>query len=79
MPDQEQSAKPIEEWTDAELLEQYRYVEAELADERPFNRDGDNRPGDVLAEEIQRRGLTLPREPSAASPGREEEDPTYNG
>lgn len=75
MPNNDQTAKPLEEWTDAELLAQYRYVQAELADERPFNREGDNRPGDVLAEEIQRRGLPLPKGASAGSPGRDDEDP----
>ena len=66
---------PIEEWTDEELLEQYRYVEAELAQERDFNKEGDNRPGDVLVDEIRRRGLPIPKEASPASPGRESEDP----
>ena len=66
---------PIESWTDEELLAQYRYVEAELAEERPFNKQGDNRPSDVLVEEIRRRGLPVPREASAASPGRESEEP----
>lgn len=66
---------PIESWTDEELLAQYRYIAAELAEERSFNKQGDNRPGDVLAEEIRRRGLTVPQEASAASPGRESEEP----
>jgi hypothetical protein len=61
---------PIEDWTDEELLDQYRYVKAELSQERPFNKVGDNRPTDVLVAEIERRGLTLPGGSSAASPGR---------
>ena len=66
---------PIEDWTDDELLAQYRYIEAELAQEQQFNKEGDNRPSDVLIEEIRRRGLSVPRDASAASPGRESEEP----
>lgn len=63
------AARPIEEWTDQELLDQYRYVKAEFAQEPEPNRD--NRPRDVLEEEIRRRGLSVPTGASAESPGRE--------
>ena len=66
---------PIESWTDEELLDQYRYIRAELADDRQVNKDGENNPADVMADEIRRRRLPLPTDSSAASPGREGEDP----
>lgn len=62
---------PIEEWSDQELLDQYRYIAAELSQETRENRDRDNAPADVLVEEIRRRGLDVPTEPSLTIPGRE--------
>ena len=67
---------PIESWTDDEVLEQYRYIRAELAQERAVSKEGENNPAEVLADEIRRRGLALPTDSSAASPGREAEDPS---
>ncbi|HJQ96217.1 MAG TPA: hypothetical protein VJ935_11005 [Acidimicrobiia bacterium] len=52
--------RPIEELSDEELLAQLRFVEAELSQDRAFNREGDNRPRDILVEEIERRGLQIP-------------------
>jgi hypothetical protein len=64
---------PIEEWTDHELIDQYRYVQGELNDEDPKNDDGSL---DALVEEIARRGLTVLAddvEADTASAGRETE------
>jgi hypothetical protein len=69
---------PLETWTDEELLDQYRYIRAELAEDRQVNKVSDNNPAEVLADEIRRRGLQLPTHSSVASPGREaEEDAGY--
>lgn len=71
------ATRPIEEWSNEELLAQYRYVKAELSAEEPGYRDSDGAPADVIEEEIERRGLRPDREdliPDAASPGREEEN-----
>jgi hypothetical protein len=62
---------PIEDWSDHELIDQYRYVKGELADEEPESDDG---PLDALVEEIARRGLTPlgdDVEADVASAGRE--------
>jgi hypothetical protein len=68
--------RPIEEWSDEELVAEYRYIKGELADEDPGYRDSEDAPADIIEEEIQRRGLSPDREdviPDAASPGREAE------
>ena len=67
---------PMESWTDEELLDQYSYIRAELAQERPVSKESDNNPAEVLADEIRRRGLPLLTDSSAASPGREAQDPS---
>lgn len=75
-------SRPIEEWSDEELLEEFRYIKAELADEDPEYRDGDGAPADVIEDEIRRRGLEPDREdviPDAESPGREDEEPRVRG
>ena len=72
--DIEQTA-PIEEWSDEEVLSQYRYVSAEFADEEELTQAGDNGPLTVLRREIERRGLSVPKSASAASPGRETTEP----
>jgi hypothetical protein len=64
---------PIEKWSDHELIDQYRYVQGELADEDPETDDG---PLNALVEEIARRGLgfladDIEADPSSA--GRENE------
>jgi len=46
---------PIEEWTDDELIDQYRYVKAEFAGDSDYL-DGDEQVG-VLIQEIIGRGL----------------------
>ena len=76
MPSQSPPDHPIESWTDEELLEQFRYIRAELAQERQVSKESDNNPAEVLADEIRRRGLSLPTDSSAASPGREAKDPS---
>jgi len=45
---------PIEDWTDHELIDQYRYLKGDLADQGLESEDG---PLDALVEEIGRRGL----------------------
>lgn len=65
---------PIESWTDEELLDQYRYIRAELAEDRQVNKDSENNPAEVLADEIRRRRLPLPTGSSSQSPGRAGED-----
>lgn len=45
---------PIEDWADHELIDRYRYVKGDLADEDPESDEG---PLDALVEEIQRQGL----------------------
>lgn len=70
-------SRPIEEWTNEELIDQFRYVKAELADEDPEYRNSEDAPADVIEKEIKRRGLTPDREdviPDASSPGRENDE-----
>ena len=70
--------RPIEDWSDDELVAEYRYIKAELADEDPEYRDSKGAPADVIEEEMKRRSLFPDREdviPDAASPGREENEP----
>jgi hypothetical protein len=57
---------PIEDWTDHELIDQYRYVTGELDDEDPESAEG---PLDALVEEIARRGLTVLADDVEADPG----------
>ena len=67
---------PVEEWTDEELIDQYRYLEAETED-MPVS-EGDDEPIERLLAEIRRRGLESALDevdPDAASPGREDSDP----
>ena len=48
---------PIEEWTDHELIDQYRYVKAELAAEDRDHLESDDSALASLISEIIRRGL----------------------
>ena len=69
---------PIEKWADHELLDQYRYLSAELADDDPAYLRRDDSPIAAIEEEINRRGLELVADdvqPDAASAGREAEGP----
>ena len=70
-----ESPKPIEEWTDDELLAQHRFIKAELNEESTFKKTGDNRPLDVIEEEIRARGLRVPEGASLDTPGREKQAP----
>ena len=75
-------SRQIEEWSDEELLEEFRYIKAEFADEDPGYRDSDDAPAAVIEDEIKRRGLEPDREdviPNAESPGREDEEPRVRG
>lgn len=74
--------RPIEEWTDAELLDQYRFTQAEIADEDSEYLQSDDSPLAVLEAEIERRGLEAQGEavePDASSPGREARDQLAEG
>lgn len=65
---------PIELWSDHELVDQYRYLLAELDDEDAgYIRSADS-PIDVVAKEMKRRGLDTMIEEvegDASSAGRE--------
>ncbi len=68
--------RPLEEWTDAELVAQYRYVEAET--EEVLGDGRDKAPLERLSAEMRRRGIDADRDDldaDAGSPGREESDP----
>jgi len=69
---------PIEKWTDHELIDQYRYLSAELADDDPEYLRSDDSPIATIEEEINRRGLEVVAadvQPDPASAGREAEGP----
>ena len=69
---------PIEKWADHELVDQYRYLSAELADDDSEYLNSDDSPIAAIEEEIQRRGLDLLADdvrPDPASAGREDEGP----
>ena len=68
--------RTLEDWTDAELVDQFRYLEAET-EEVPGN-ERDNAPMERLRQELRRRGLESvvdEVDADAASPGRETADP----
>lgn len=70
----EDPGRPIGEWSDEELVAEFRYIKGELAAEDPGYRDRDDAPAGIIEEEMRRRGLEPDREdviPDAASPGRE--------
>ena len=48
---------PIEEWADHELIDQYRYIKAELAAEDPDSLESDDSALAALISEIIRRRL----------------------
>jgi hypothetical protein len=48
---------PIEIWSDHELVDQYRYLKAELDDEDPGYVESEDGPIDVITKEMERRGL----------------------
>jgi hypothetical protein len=52
----ETSERPIEEWSDEELLAQYRYLLSEMAD-IPDEDSDDPSPAELARHEIIRRGL----------------------
>lgn len=62
---------PLEEWSDAELLDQLRYVRAEFAD-MDTDTDEDASPEGAIAQEIRRRGLDVPEGEDLDTPGRAE-------
>ena len=69
---------PIEEWTDHELIDQYRYIKAELAAEEREYLESDDSALAALISEITRRGLddlAEAVEGDPASAGREAEGP----
>jgi hypothetical protein len=56
---------PIEDWSDHELIDQYRYVKGEFSEDDPESEEG---PLDALVEEIARRGLTVLADDVEADP-----------
>ena len=69
---------PIEKWTDHELIDHYRYLSAELADDDSEYLNSDDSPIAAIEEEIKRRGLDVLADdvqPDPASAGREAEGP----
>jgi hypothetical protein len=71
-------SRPIEEWSDEELIAEFRYMKAVLSDENSEYREEESAPAGVIEAEIERRGLAPDREdviPGASSPGREENQP----
>ena len=69
---------PIEKWTDYELIDQYRYLSAELAAIDSEYLRSDQSPIAAIEEEIKARGLEVADDvpPDPASAGRETEEPT---
>jgi hypothetical protein len=68
--------RPIEEWSDEELIAEYRHVKGELGDEDPGYRDDEDPQAHIIEQEMQRRALSPDREdviPDATSPGDEAE------
>jgi len=63
---------PIEEWTDDELIDQYRYVKAEFSGDSNYL-DGDEKVG-VLIQEIIGRGLDGLAEAVEDEPDRSERE-----
>jgi hypothetical protein len=69
---------PIEKWTDHELIDQYRYISAELADDDSEYVKSDDGPIAAIEEEINRRGLDVLADeiqPDPSSAGREADGP----
>ena len=76
-PQHEVPGHPIEEWTDEELIDHYRYLLAETAD-LPDGGSLEESPVDIAKAEIMRRGLEEDvdeTDADASSPGREALDP----
>ncbi|MGH3668133.1 MAG: hypothetical protein ACRDU7_07580 [Acidimicrobiia bacterium] len=71
-PTDRDGSRPIEKWSDEELVAEYRYIKGELADSD--YRDSDDAPARAVEGEMKSRGLTPDREdviPDAGSPRRE--------
>ncbi|HEU4917627.1 MAG TPA: hypothetical protein VFV13_13795 [Acidimicrobiia bacterium] len=65
--------RPIEEWTDDEVVAEYRHIKGELADEDPDHRHEEDAPAEIIEAEMKRRALSPDREnliPDAAGPDR---------
>jgi hypothetical protein len=65
--------RPIEEWSDEELIAEYRHIKGELTGEDPGYGADDGPLAAIVEEELERRALSPDREdviPDAASPGR---------
>ena len=70
---------PIEKWTDHELVDQYRFLTAELAADDSQYLKSDDSPLAAIEEELRRRGLDVLAddvEPDSASAGREVDGPS---
>jgi hypothetical protein len=65
--------RPIEQWSDEELIAEYRHIKGEVAEGDPGFRDHEGPAAAIVEEEIERRALSPDREdviPDAASQGR---------
>jgi hypothetical protein len=65
--------RPLPEWTDEELVAEYRHTKDEVTQEGTQNLDRDDGSAGALEEELRRRGLEPDREdviPHAPSPDR---------
>jgi hypothetical protein len=73
--------RPIEEWSDEELIAEYRHIKGELADGDQRYRDVEGPPPAIVEEEMERRALSPDREdviPDAVSPrGQAEPSPAF--
>ena len=76
-PRHEVPGHPIEEWTDQQVIDQYRYLLAETAD-LPDGGIHEESPVDIIRAEIMRRGLedaSDETDPDGSIPGPEGFDP----
>ncbi len=57
---EQKSDRPMETWSDDQLIEEYRYLTNDLSD----SSDQDRPDVSAIAEEMQRRGLSFPAVPT---------------
>jgi hypothetical protein len=54
--------RPVEDWTDEEVIAEYRHIKGELADEDPDHRHEEDAPAEIIEAEMRRRSLSPDRE-----------------
>jgi hypothetical protein len=72
----------MSEWTDAELVAEYRHTKDEVTDEGTQNPNRDDDSPGAVEEELRRRGLEPDREdviPDASSPDRPSSSTPFRG